>query len=60
MYTENVRRYGVAHRALIPDTIHNTTQYAINRREVPPTNTSERVISANSLSTPKFIITPKQ
>jgi putative transposase len=32
--TDKLRSYGVAHRELIPDTIHVTTQYANNRAEV--------------------------
>ena len=36
--------YGVAHRELIPDTIHDTTQYANNRAELSrePTRVRER------------------
>ena len=42
--TDKLRSYGVAHRALIPDTIHDTTQYANNRVEVShqPTRVRER------------------
>ncbi len=32
--TDKLRSYGVAHRELIPDTIHDTTQYANNRAEL--------------------------
>ncbi len=32
--TNKLRRYGVAHRELIPDTIHDTTQYAKNRAQL--------------------------
>ena len=32
--TDKLRSYGLAHRELIPDTIHDTTQYANNRVEV--------------------------
>ena len=32
--TDKLRSYGVAHRELIPDTIHNTAQYANNRAEL--------------------------
>ena len=32
--TDNLRSYGVAQRALIPETIHNTAQYANNRAEL--------------------------
>ena len=31
--TDKLRSYGVAHRELIPDAIHDTTQYANNRAE---------------------------
>ncbi len=31
--TDKLRSYGVAHRELIPDTVHNTAQYANNRAE---------------------------
>ncbi|MFT6310260.1 MAG: putative transposase [Porticoccus sp.] len=31
--TDKLRSYGVAHRELMPDTTHNTTQYANNRAE---------------------------
>ena len=41
---DKLRSYGVAHRELIPDTIHDTTQYANNRAEVShqPTRVRER------------------
>jgi len=32
--TEKLRSYGVAHRELIPDTIHDTSQYSNNRAEL--------------------------
>ena len=32
--TDKLRSYGVAHRDLIPDTIHDTSQYANNRAEL--------------------------
>jgi putative transposase len=32
--TDKLRSYGVAHRELIPDTIHDTSQYANNRAEL--------------------------
>jgi len=32
--TDKLRSYGVAHRDLIPDTIHDTSQYANNRSEL--------------------------
>ena len=31
--TDKLKSYGVAHRALVPDTIHDTSQYANNRAE---------------------------
>jgi len=42
--TDKLRSYGVAHRALIPDTIHETAQYANNRAEAShqPTRVRER------------------
>lgn len=33
--TDKLRSYGVAHRELIPETIHDTSQYANNRCELP-------------------------
>jgi len=32
--TDKLRSYGVAHRKLIPETIHDTSQYANNRAEL--------------------------
>ncbi len=42
--TDKLRSYGVAHRELIPDTIHDTSQYANNRTELShqPTRVRER------------------
>ena len=42
--TGKLRSYGVAHRELIPDTIHDTSQYANNRGELShqPTRVRER------------------
>ena len=42
--TDKLRSYGVAHREFIPDTIHDTSQYANNRAEVSrqPTRVRER------------------
>ena len=42
--TDKLRSYGVAHRELIPDTIHDTSQYSNNRAEVShqPTRVRER------------------
>ncbi len=44
--TDKLRSYGVAHRELIPDTIHDTSQYANNRPELShqPTRVRERVM----------------
>jgi len=41
---DKLRSYGVAHRALMPETIHDTTQYANNRAELShqPTRDRER------------------
>ena len=42
--TDKLRSYGVAHRELIPDIIHDTSQYANNRAELShqPTRVRER------------------
>ena len=42
--TDKLRSYGVAHRELIPDSIHDTSQYANNRAELShqPTRVRER------------------
>jgi putative transposase len=42
--TDKLRSYGVAHRELIPDSIHDTSQYANNRSELShqPTRVRER------------------
>ena len=42
--TDKLKSYGVAHRELIPDTIHDTSQYANNRAELlhQPTRVRER------------------
>ena len=44
--TDKLRSYGVAHRELIPDTIHDTSQYANNGAELShqPTRVRERVM----------------
>ena len=44
--TDKLRSYGVAQRALIPETIHNTARYANNRAELShqPTRVRERVM----------------
>ena len=42
--TDKLRSYSVAHRELIPDTIHDTSKYANNRAELShqPTRVRER------------------
>jgi putative transposase len=42
--TDKLRSYGVAHRVLMPDVIHDTSQYANNRAELShqPTRVRER------------------
>ena len=42
--TDKLRSYGVAHRELIPESIHDTSQYANNRAELShePTRVRER------------------
>ncbi len=42
--TDKLKSYGVAHRELIPETIHDTSQYANNRAELShePTRVRER------------------
>jgi len=42
--TDKLRSYGVAHRELIPETLHDTAQYANNRAELShqPTRVRER------------------
>jgi putative transposase len=42
--TDKLRSYGVAHRELIPETIHNTSQYDNNRADLShePTRVRER------------------
>ena len=45
--TDKLRSYGVAHRELIPDSMHDTSQYANNRSETSshqPTRVRERVM----------------
>jgi putative transposase len=44
--TDKLRSYGVAHRELIPETIHDKSQYANNRAELShqPTRVRERVM----------------
>ena len=42
--TDKLRSYGVAHRELVPEAIHDTSQYANNRAELShqPTRVRER------------------
>ena len=40
--TDKLRSYGVAQRELIPDTIHDTSQYANNRAELSHQSTGVR------------------
>nr|WP_292991326.1 DDE-type integrase/transposase/recombinase [Nitrosomonas sp.] len=42
--TDKLRKYGVAHRELVPDAIHDTSQHANNRAELShqPTRVRER------------------
>ncbi len=40
--TDKLRTYGVAHRELIPETIHDTSQYANNRAELSHQSTRVR------------------
>ncbi len=44
--TDKLRSYGVVHRELVPDAIHDTSQYANNRAELShqPTRVRERGI----------------
>ena len=44
--TDKLRSYGVAHRELIPESIHDMSQYANNRAELShqPTRVRERVM----------------
>ncbi len=44
--TDKLRSYGVAHRELIPETIHDTSRYANNRAELShqPTRVRERIM----------------
>ena len=47
--TDKLRSYGVAHREIIPDTVHNTSQYANNRAEF-----SHQPTRVRELGMPKF------
>jgi putative transposase len=59
--TDKLRSYGVAHRELIPDTIHDTSQYANNRAELShqPTRVRERVMRRfkSTLQAQRFLST---
>jgi putative transposase len=50
--TDKLRSYGVAHRELIPDVIHDTSQYANNRVEQShePTRVRERGMRWSDIS----------
>jgi len=50
MVTDKLRSCGVAHRELIPDTIHDTSQYASNRAELShqPTKVGSEACGASS------------
>jgi putative transposase len=47
-----LRSYGVAHRELIPEAIHDTTRYANNKAELShqPTRVRERVMRWSDIS----------
>ncbi len=49
--TDELRSYNVAHRELIPETIHDTNQYAHNRAELShePTRVRERGMRTSKL-----------
>jgi putative transposase len=47
--TDKLRSYGVAHRELIPDSIHDTSQYANNRAEL-----SHQPIRVRERGIPRF------
>ena len=49
--TDKLRSYGVAHRELIPDTIHDTSQYANNRAELSHQTTRVRERSIRRFKT---------
>jgi putative transposase len=50
--TDKLRSYGVAHRELMPDVIHDNSQYANNRAEQShePTRVRERVMRWSDIS----------
>ena len=59
--TDKLKSYGVAHRELIPDTIHDTSQYANNRAELSHQSTKvrERVMRRfkSAAQTQRFLAT---
>ena len=59
--TDKLKSYGVAHRELIPDTIHDTSQYANNRAELShqSTRVRERVMRRfkSAAQTQRFLAT---
>jgi putative transposase len=59
--TDKLKSYGVAHRELIPDTIHDTSQYANNRVELShrSTRVKERVMRRfkSATQTQRFLAT---
>ena len=54
--TDKLRSYGVAHRELIPEAMHDTPQHANNRAELshPPTRVRERGMRYAPFQIPKF------
>ena len=50
--TDKLRSYEVAHRELIPETVHNMEKYAINRAELShqPTRVRERGMGWSDIS----------
>jgi putative transposase len=55
--TDKLRSYGVAHRELMPDVIHDNSQYANNRAEQShePTRVRERVMRWSDISGVKSV-----
>jgi len=52
MVTDNLRSYGVAHRELIPDTIHDTSQNANKHAELSHQSTRLRGRGGRSFKSP--------
>ena len=50
--TDKLRSYGVAHRELIPETIHDTSQYVNNRAELSHQSTRLRERSTRLFQSP--------